>query len=33
MRGSAEWQRRLAFRDMLRANTELAQRYEQNKQL
>lgn len=31
--GSQEWDRRLAFRDILRANTELAQRYEQNKRL
>lgn len=30
--GSQEWDRRLAFRDVLRASTELAQRYEKNKQ-
>lgn len=31
--GSQEWGRRLAFRDVLRASTEVAQRYEKNKQL
>lgn len=31
--GSQEWDRRLAFRNILRANTELAQRYEQNKRM
>ncbi|MCC5811878.1 MAG: GrpB family protein [Ectothiorhodospiraceae bacterium] len=29
--GSEEWERRLAFRDMLRADAELANRYAQNK--
>lgn len=31
--GSKEWDRRLVFRNILRANTELAQRYEKNKRL
>lgn|SRR3990167_627068 len=31
--GSYEWDRRLAFRNILRANTELAQRYDKNKRL
>lgn len=31
--GSQEWDRRLAFRNILRTNTELAQRYENNKRL
>lgn len=31
--GGREWKRRLAFRDILRANTELAEQYEQNKRL
>ncbi|MDR7122974.1 GrpB family protein [Rheinheimera soli] len=31
--GSQEWKLRLAFRDKLRADTELAQRYEKNKLL
>lgn len=31
--GSEEWDRRLAFRNMLQANVELARRYEKNKQL
>ncbi|MBB3232039.1 GrpB family protein [Halomonas stenophila] len=31
--GGQEWKRRLAFRDIHRANTELAEQYEQNKGL
>lgn len=31
--GSQEWNQRLAFRNILRANTELALRYEKNKRL
>jgi GrpB-like predicted nucleotidyltransferase (UPF0157 family) len=31
--GGQEWDRRLAFRNILRANTELAQQYELNKRL
>lgn len=31
--GSQEWDRRLAFRNILRAHTELAEQYEQNKRL
>ena len=31
--GGQEWDRRLAFRNILRANTELAQQYEMNKRL
>jgi len=31
--GSAEWEQRLTFRNILRANKKLALRYEQNKQL
>ena len=31
--GGEEWHRRLAFRNRLRADTELAQRYEKKKRL
>lgn len=31
--GSCEWDQRLAFRNILRTNAELAQRYEKNKRL
>ncbi|MGP5310803.1 GrpB family protein [Vreelandella alkaliphila] len=31
--GSREWDQRLAFRNILRSNAELAQRYEKNKRL